>query len=380
MADWRTRLQSASFRGVRFEVVGHKAAAAGRRVQTHVYPGRDTPYTEDLGRKPTSYEIEAYLVGSDYADRRDALVVACGRPGPGTLSHPYLGSHEVICTSCTVAERSSEGRIARVSLEFVAAGRNAEPAARVDTAAAVESAAAAVQDAAAAQFLAADQPLGLPAWASRAESIVRPIGLIFRDVGHAFFGRRGRALRKEGSGVAGRPDTIVQAVVGLARQVQEPAALVEIARQVAAIPRWRGTNTSFGRRAAAWQQHLYDFTRTAASAALGVRVTEATYADRDAVTAARNSYTRLTETVVDAADAPTYSALRDLGGVVSEALAEIRDGLPPVTIAAPSTVLPSLVIAYDLYGDIDRAAEIAERNGLPRPGFASTRPLRVLVS
>lgn len=46
---WKDRLQDASFRGVPFKVE-EESAGTGRRVETHEYPNRDKPYTEDLGK------------------------------------------------------------------------------------------------------------------------------------------------------------------------------------------------------------------------------------------------------------------------------------------------------------------------------------------
>ena len=60
---WREQLLQASFRGVEFQTDGHTARAAGRRAVTHEYPGRDEPYTEDLGKRTKGYSIEAWVVG-----------------------------------------------------------------------------------------------------------------------------------------------------------------------------------------------------------------------------------------------------------------------------------------------------------------------------
>ena len=138
---WRDQLMRASFRGAPFEIDSHDTTAAGRRVQVHEYPGRDDPYTEDLGRRASEYTLEAYLVGDDYARARDALVAACARPGPGVLVHPYLGELEVVCTECSVSESTREGRLARVRLAFTVAGANRYPVAVADTAARVDAAA-----------------------------------------------------------------------------------------------------------------------------------------------------------------------------------------------------------------------------------------------
>ena len=151
---WRDRLLRGSFRGIPFAIQEHRVEG-GRRAQTHEYPGRDEPYTEDLGRRRKQYEVEAYVIGDDYAAVRDDLIEAADKPGPGALVHPYLGTRQVTCTKCAVSERSSEGRMARLSLVFVEAGRNIHPADRADSAAVIDGAAAAARQAATRQFLSA---------------------------------------------------------------------------------------------------------------------------------------------------------------------------------------------------------------------------------
>ena len=104
-----------------------EAPIAGRRVAVHEYPGRDEPFVEDLGRRTKRWTVEAFVVGDDYAAIRDRLIDACDMPGAGELVHPYLGSLQVACTACSLTERTREGRMARLSLEFVEAGANQYP-------------------------------------------------------------------------------------------------------------------------------------------------------------------------------------------------------------------------------------------------------------
>ena len=150
---WRDRYLPASFRGVRFEVADHSADIAGRRVQTHEYPGRDRPFAEDLGRRAKGFEIEGYIVGDDYMERRDRLIEACDKPGPGLLEHPYLGRRQVACIRCRVSERTSEGRMCRFSLQFGEAGRADYPTDRADPDAVLAEAADAARRAVARQFV-----------------------------------------------------------------------------------------------------------------------------------------------------------------------------------------------------------------------------------
>ena len=138
---WRDRLRPASYRGAAFQVASHTAEAAGRRAAVHEYPGRDLPYAEDLGRRASEYTLQAYVLGPDYDRARDALVAACALPGAGRLVHPWLGERQVVCTGCTVSERTDEGGMARVTLRLVEAGAARYPADTPDTAQALAGAA-----------------------------------------------------------------------------------------------------------------------------------------------------------------------------------------------------------------------------------------------
>lgn len=138
---WRDRLLDASYRGVPFRVESHDSTVAGRRAVVHEYPGRDTPYAEDLGRVSHEWRITGYVVGPDYDEARDRLIEACGAAGPADLVHPYLGTVRALCTGCTVSERSDEGGVARLRMTFVSAGDARYPAETPDTGAGVRDAA-----------------------------------------------------------------------------------------------------------------------------------------------------------------------------------------------------------------------------------------------
>lgn len=150
--SWVRRLLRGSFRGVPFSLRAHDSTPGGRRVHVHEYPGRDDSYPEDLGEVTKEFELNAFVVGDDYAVRRELLVAACNAPGPGVLVHPYLGIRRVVCTGVDVAENSRQGRMASLTMRFVAAGANRQPLALVDTQAALTAAVAAAAQAVAGEF------------------------------------------------------------------------------------------------------------------------------------------------------------------------------------------------------------------------------------
>ncbi|EFH9192614.1 DNA circularization protein [Escherichia coli] len=143
---WKDRLQDASFRGVPFKVED-ESSGVGRRVETHEYPNRDKPYTEDLGRVSLRPSLTAYVVGEDCFDQRDRLIEALNKPGPGTLVHPVYGEMSVcVDGEVRVSTSRSEGRVVRFDLKFVEAGELSYPTAGAATAQNLTSSCSALDD------------------------------------------------------------------------------------------------------------------------------------------------------------------------------------------------------------------------------------------
>ena len=124
---WRDNLRPASFRGVPFFVEDSRTVI-GRRVVLHEYPLRDKPYAEDLGKKARVMRFTAFVIGADYMDKRDALIEALELEGAGELIHPYYGSKTVTATEdIEITESHEFGGMARFALSFVEAGEQIFP-------------------------------------------------------------------------------------------------------------------------------------------------------------------------------------------------------------------------------------------------------------
>lgn len=124
-----------------------ESAGTGRRVETHEYPNRDKPYTEDLGKITFRPSITAYVVGDDCFDQRDRLIDALNKPGPGTLVHPTYGELKVcVDGEVRVSTSKSEGRIVRFDLKFVEAGELSYPTSGAATAQTLMSSCSALDD------------------------------------------------------------------------------------------------------------------------------------------------------------------------------------------------------------------------------------------
>lgn len=132
--SWFQQLQPGSWRGVPF-VLDSGDTAAGRRVAIHEYPYRDETWAEDLGRLPRRFSIQAWVVGDDCYQQRDAMMRACEQSGAGTLVHPTLGSIECVLMEFQTSDRRERGRVVEFQFAFIVAGDVKFPATALATAA-----------------------------------------------------------------------------------------------------------------------------------------------------------------------------------------------------------------------------------------------------
>ena len=109
--DWQNKMRKGSFRGVPFYVPSSErhTATLGRRLVLTELPKKDSPITEDMGRKASDYTMTLMVVGDDYMSQRDALMTALNKKGQGELIHPWLGLLTVEVSQATVEESSTEG-------------------------------------------------------------------------------------------------------------------------------------------------------------------------------------------------------------------------------------------------------------------------------
>lgn len=141
MTAWIKQLNPASFRGIRFGVLGSQARF-GRRVAEHEYPGRDKPYVEDMGRSTRRINLTGFLIadsliygGGDVLQQREQMIAAAEKAGPGVLIHPTLGQLTVSIPDggLAIVERWDEGRYFELRFAFIESGDRVFPAARVAT-------------------------------------------------------------------------------------------------------------------------------------------------------------------------------------------------------------------------------------------------------
>jgi prophage DNA circulation protein len=150
-STWWQQLQPGSWRGVGF-VMDAVETRAGRRTATHEYPYRDTVWVEDLGKLPRRFAFQAFLVGDDVYQQRDAMVRASEQPGAGTLVHPTMGTLQCVLVDLSVTDRRERGRYVELAFAFILSADVQYPASVLATGANIIAKAEALNTASAADL------------------------------------------------------------------------------------------------------------------------------------------------------------------------------------------------------------------------------------
>lgn len=397
---WRDRLLDASFRGVPFKVDGHDHAF-GRRVEVHEYPQRDKPWAEDLGSATRRFRIEAYVIGPDYDQARDALRAALNAPGPAELVHPWLGRQVVACVSASLHEDSREGGQASFTLEFVEDAGAVAPSVTPATRAVARSKADSAAGAAAGGFAGGFSVAGMPAFvldeaqalngllADQADSLANllaPTGAALDGFRRQLAGFRSGAL-----GLASAPASLAASALALVRQVRlvalTPAAALQALRPLLMF----GSTLAavLGATPARDRQRLNQaayvaMVRRGAAAECVTAIAAMTFDSYDAAAAVRDDLAGaiddLATVAADAGEDAVWQALVDLHQAVVADVTARGGSLSRLFTWRPAGTAPALVLAHALYGDAGRDAELVARNRIAHPGFVTGgRDLEVLT-
>lgn len=430
--------RKASFHGVEFEVTS-RSWASGRRNQVHEYPDKDTPYTEDLGKKYETYQVTAYVIGSDYQSRRDSLRKACLQKDVGTLIHPDYGSVEVVCDAILVKEEYTTQRMAVIELTFIESGEKAIPETTVDFPGKVSSSASRLTDSAksgfAKAFAISDGVNGLVSLLGNISGICTScLNNIGTGIGYV------EGLRSDVQGAMNKIVSAASLALDLKNSAKNllntPASLAaNIDTVFSAIASLSGSSSSSS--SAASGSSSSSSSSSVTTAAVGRSAPNSFYTIRNLTSASNASKTasvsnedaraekkcmqqieQLTKQVVVAKEAEAITSiefsnaeeaetildifledaekvelfedvepepeiiqsLRDLREIVVDYVHEIVLELPRTKTLKLNGTLPSLALAYNLYEDVDRADEIVKKNQIQFPAFIPAgKELKVLT-
>jgi hypothetical protein len=380
-----------------------------------VFPWRDLPYREDMGRTPREFQVQAYCVGEFYKMQRDGLIAALEIEGPGTLVHAYHGVKQVVCKNYTVKENVSEGRMCRFSLTFAEAGAPKFPTAEINTSAAVQSSADSAARSALVGFADSFDVSGGPSFVSEhARDVLGRatefIGSVRSKLGNrAGFRRHLSRLTESLPELIRTPHLLGGELITCLSDFN--AGSVPVSFDSGGGPLigsftdvYRGSDFHFGRMnemtdvsrfgdalpavTGSTPQALRMNANQEAIAALVRRagIIEAcrssalvSFSNYDQAATAKLRLTDDLDIELDFCDSDElFGEMTDLRAAVVKDITVRSADLARLIEIRPIRPIPSLVLAYRLYEGIDRADEIAEQNRVRHPGFVPAEPVRVL--
>lgn len=386
--SWKDRLFDASYRGVPFGV-RENSRSGGRRVGVHEYPLRDTPLIEELGRAPRRFSVDAYIVGDDYARVRDRLIrrlesPSAGfpfRPG-GILVHPTFGRVNVVPTSFREVESTEEGRMARIAIEFVEAGDTLQPSSRNSHVDSVDNAGSAATTAAQADFAEGVSVAGQP------EEVRAVLGTGLADLEAAItdldvFGgpvRDVQALTDSLRTLISRTADLVASPATLAAEVitsldsvlnaaTDATTALEAYRTLLDFPPiLNGGLSTQAVQADANSTLLANLIQLGAAVGMsraGARIDFASL--QDALAVQEEIVLKLDELVEASPDDETTFLIEKLRLEMIQAIPPPGQRLPELRSFTPRSNIPALVLAWNLYQDPTRDAELVSRNAVRIP-------------
>lgn len=385
------RFLPASFRGVVFDVISH-TREGGLRGGDFEYPQRNVGSVENQGKKLEKFVFDAFTIG-DVHHRQARDLLAALVVGRGELVHPRYGPQQVICRAYSANEVLSEGGRTRFSLSFVEAGEEEGLEAFIIDSVAVENASTNLVNEAINSLvdtldlvrfpqIVGDTIAAIQAGRDRVVSAVQNprAGPISDPAG--FFALTGQALDSTGLTIEEFLRSIGQRFVDLVAFIDDIAALTVLAESRPTpldpdatpnpdpIEQQRLSNVA-GVDAAL---HRIALARLAAIAA---DFDFATFDDAIAASETIGAFFEDEENSVASFD--EFEALRATRIELTIALANKAESLVRLRDFAVEHLTSCVAMAWDLYGDANRADEIADRNGIAHPAFVPPGTYRVLA-
>jgi prophage DNA circulation protein len=413
-ADWKTRLQAASFKGVPFFTLDANYSF-GRRLEINEFPDREIPHSRDLGRSADRFSTSAFVVGTNYDLDRDKLIAALRSKGEGELVTERYGTHRVRIVSGSVKEEGKSGRFAKIVFTAVEAGANRSPGVTTDTVGKVKAAAVDAQESSLTSYLLkVDNGVG---WVNDNVVATSKAALEIFDRGLALLQRSGPALAIAEKSSALASNITSDSDLRLAHSFAETGSgILDIAAEMAAVPetvaeRLRvlegmrhdgedtigtilGPNTPRNASATLTPDEILantnrlalgDMVRQAIVIARGLVLIEADFTSEDEVAELRDNFLgpidEEIETAGATADDDAYIGLREFRTAVLIDIALRGEQAPEKADYIPPAPVSTLLLASRLYGDGSRATEL-ERILTPEhpafiPGLNKIRVLRV---
>jgi len=385
MPDFPDNLLPASFRGIPFDVDPSVSMTTGRHIARHEYIERELSTTQDMGRRQREWPIDAFVFGDSYQSKHDALLEALETKGPGLLIHPVYGYRLVAVGAVSI--EIEPGGLARFSITFVEHDEPPFPvvtrspgAALTDAASTLKAASSAdfgaFWDVAGAAFVAVQAAVSVRSLVKRLrESILSPLTAIAGAVGNV--SRAMDVMSNAAESLVDTPGDVVTALDDILTAIGSFVPLEAIVPIVAAADATTEP-TPDAQQAADNAVHLQRLVDRLALANAATQILDVNFDSYDAAASARDSLADGFVTASETAAGDVFDALTEARGAMVADVTEQAADLPRVRTYTVDRLMSSILLAWELYGDPDRAYEITERNNIAHPGFIPLGTISVL--
>jgi prophage DNA circulation protein len=380
---WFDDMQKASFRGVPFFVT-KSDGQIGRRNVVHEYADRDEAYAQDLGLKARVFTLDCFVIGDDVAAQREAVEATFEKYGSGELIHPWRGRMTVSVTDCRPSEGIDQGGRQSWSVTFTQTGKNVQPSVRPDTVAIVDVAAdnaiAAIEN----DFSETFTLDGMPEFVEQdAFSQINTVMDDLLSLGRGMLPDMTilPAFISNASGILGKASQLMRLPTNLASEMtSQIAGLLGLGNSpLAAFNALKGlfTRSSSSVPRTTPSRIQQDSNRIAvADLVRRTAIVEAAKSSATTAFESQNQAIEVRDQLVEAIDneqltAPdeVFNALRDLRAAVVNDIGARASDLAKIIPYTPKATMPAAVLAYAIYGDANKEADIVSRNNVAHPCF-----------
>jgi prophage DNA circulation protein len=387
------RTQKGSFRGVEF-FTESSTTTFGRKQAVYALPFEDRGVAVvDLGRAPRTFRIKAFLIGDNYDVQRDQLIDALEAPGHGLLVHWKHGRVNVVIRGdVSITESTRDGGMAEIDFDCIEARQEATPVS-ADTAAASISAARNLRSVAGEQFGERFSVDGVPDFVAESNLAVldevideltdinQLIGAVLEVPSH--FAAQIDAISRQTSALINTPTLLYNTIdATIASVMQSISRVAGTSRrglgnldQVIGLSAALGADTAVPRRGTPTRDverenraQLLIAMRASALSSAAEAAAELEFASADEANGILQTLAAalgdLSDSTIDDIEPPaeTFDAIRDLLGAITAHLSEVAGNLSELTTYTPADTIPAVVLAFELYGDAERAEELLARN------------------
>lgn len=396
------KFKFASFRNAQFRVAVAELEA-GKHVVNHEFPGGKN-FAEDPSKKTREWPVEGYIVGDtqELEAARDRLIAAVEAPGPGVLLHPMYGQKNVQCVSCRLRESVDEQRMVRVSLVFIDAGEAVLPSQLVDTKSNLLSTSDTFGQNALTDFINRFTVNGAPGFVvqsaidkiksatAQMNSLKGSAAGVFRQAADLAFALRN--MDASATDLVNNPEDLAsqfRSAFQILSTTFDDLSLGSREKYAAqtALLLFGADDDSFGtatsNRAIQEQNRtaLNDLVKRLALEQVVNTALELEFSSLDDAISLRDElFGFLDDQEAEAADV-VFESYADLRAGIHAAIPAPEETLPNLVQIKPLATTNSIVLAYELYGSLEREQDIIDRNKIEHPGFImGGRQLEVIAN